>query len=245
MRTLLLADIHANLPAFQSVLEHAGKWDRLVFLGDIANFGPHPSECVDLLRSLDPVCIMGNHDYLIAGAWAERNFFDEWSREQLTDRQLDWIKQFRDSIVLDDDMLAIHGAFNVSYDILPGIPDDRLEEAFRTNLSAGIKRVVFGHYHYQVDQTVHGVDYHCIRPVGHHRDRDVRAGYSILENGRLSHYRVEYDIERTIRDTETIGCLTEPLKTEWIQLLKNAYSESLLKKDAKTIAGYAQKAGEA
>ena len=88
MRTLILSDIHANLPAFQSVLADAGNWDMVLFLGDIANFGPNPSECVDLLLSLDPICIMGNHDYLISGAWGTRNFFDQWSREQLCERQL-------------------------------------------------------------------------------------------------------------------------------------------------------------
>ena len=75
--------------------------------------------------------------------------------------------------------------------------------------------------------------------MGHHRDRDIRAGYSILEDGCIYHYRVDYDIERTIYDTKAIECLSEPFLSEWIQLLRDAYSESLLKKDAQTIACYA------
>ena len=82
------------------------------------------------------------------------------------------------------------------------------------------------------------MEYHCIRPVGHHRDKDIRAGYSILEDGVLSNYRVQYDIERTISDTKKISCLKEPFKTEWIDFLKHAFSESLLEKDLKTIQGY-------
>ena len=238
MRTLLLADIHANLPAFQSVLSAAGSWDRLVFLGDIANFGPHPGECVNLLRSLDPVCIMGNHDYLIAGAWGKRNFFDQWSREQLSDEQLRWIGSFPDRLYLENGILAIHGAYDVPYDILPGIPADMLDAAFRGQLRPDTKTVLFGHYHYGIDCDTGTASFHCIRPVGHHRDRDTRAGYSILENGILTHYRVPYDIEKTIADTEKMPCLTEPFKTEWLDLLKNAYHGSLLQKDTETMRSY-------
>ena len=65
MKTLVLSDIHANEPALRAVLDAAGECERIVFLGDLANFGPHPSECVDLLMKYDPICIMGNHDELI------------------------------------------------------------------------------------------------------------------------------------------------------------------------------------
>ncbi|MCR5782664.1 MAG: metallophosphoesterase family protein [Clostridia bacterium] len=235
MRTLIVSDIHANLPAFQSVLADAGNWDTVLFLGDIANFGPNPSECVDLLRSLDPICIMGNHDYLISGAWGKRNFFDQWSREQLSERQLKWISCFEDRMVMNETILCIHGAYDATYDILPGIPETLVSSAFSKEVSSQIRTVLFGHYHYQVDCKIDGVEYHCIRPVGHHRDKDIRAGYSILEDGVLSHYRVPYDIEKTIYDTEKISCLTEPFKTEWINLLKNAFSESLLDKDIKSM----------
>ena len=242
MRTLILSDIHANLPAFKSVLDHAGHWDRVLFLGDIANFGPHPGACVDLLQSLNPICIMGNHDYLIAGAWGDRNFFDAWSREQLNDKQLRWISSFQDSLVLDQSILAIHGAYRVPYDIVPGIPNQMIKDAFSKDVTPQTDMVLFGHYHYQVDAQVDHVEYHCIRAVGHHREHDVRASYSILENGVLSHYRVPYDLQKTICDTERISCLNEPFKTQWIDLLKNAYHDELLKKDIRAIKEYAAEA---
>ena len=51
MRYLVLSDIHANLPAFKAVLEAAkGQYDQVLFLGDLANFGPHPAECVELMK---------------------------------------------------------------------------------------------------------------------------------------------------------------------------------------------------
>jgi len=183
---------------------------------------------------------MGNHDCFISEAWAKRNFFDEWSRNQLSDKHLEWMKTFSDYVIFEQTYLAIHGAYNVSYDVLPGIPSDKLQEAFAGNIDpkAEITSVLFGHYHYQMDAKVQGVDYHCIRPVGHHRDKDVRAGYSILEDGVLTHHRVPYDLEKVIYDTKKMDCLTEPFKTQWIELLQNAYSDILLKKDIDTMNNY-------
>ena len=50
MKRLWIADIHANLPAFEAVLADAGAVDDIVFLGDIVGFGPNPAECIELLR---------------------------------------------------------------------------------------------------------------------------------------------------------------------------------------------------
>lgn len=63
MRTLVFADVHGNLPAFEAMLRHVGSVDRYVSLGDVVNYGPWSDECVALLETL-PHCdkVMGNHD---------------------------------------------------------------------------------------------------------------------------------------------------------------------------------------
>ena len=81
MKTLVLSDIHANEPALKAVMQDAGPCDRIVFLGDLANFGPHPSQCVDIVKKLNPICIMGNHDEQIVSE-NPRNFWDKWSKQQ-------------------------------------------------------------------------------------------------------------------------------------------------------------------
>lgn len=111
--------------------------------------------------------------------------------------------------LMNDDVLFLHGAYHVSYDILPGIPDSEMKAAFDNHIDGRnkITSVLFGHYHYQIDRKIDDIEYHCIRPVGHHRDRDVRAGYSMMENGVLTHHRVPYDLEEVIYDTKkTIAC---------------------------------------
>lgn len=236
LKTLVLTDIHANEPALQAVLKDAGRCDRIVFLGDLANFGPHPAQCVDILKKLNPICVIGNHDEQIVSEKQE-NFWDEWSRKQLTSDQLNWMKTFETSHILDNHILLVHGSYSVKYDILSNTPDKDIKEAFKHLLTPEIDQVWFGHYHYQVDRTIDNVEYHCIRPVGHHRDKDTRASYYIYENGILTQYRVEYELSKTIDDFNKIDAFTDlKKKAQFVELLRNAFQEDLLVKDLKQMA---------
>lgn len=231
MRTLILTDIHANLPALKAVLMDAGEFERLVFLGDLANFGPHPAECVDLLRKYEPVCVIGNHDEQIV-SMAPRNFWDLWAQNHLSSNQLEWISGFVPHLVIDGHILAIHGVYNVDYDILPNTPDWKIVDAFKDHVTPGIDEVWFGHYHYDIDRVINGIKYRCFRPVGHHRDKDTRASYYIYENGQLVHRKTKYDIQATINDIRNSDIFADQsLSNSFIELLENAYHEELLKKD--------------
>lgn len=67
MRILILADIHANLSAFQAVIESAGQYrpDGAVFLGDLIDYGMRPNEVVAQMERLPfPLlhALRGNHE---------------------------------------------------------------------------------------------------------------------------------------------------------------------------------------
>lgn len=239
MRTIILADIHANETALRAVLDDAGKFDRMVFLGDLVNFGPHPIECVEILKQYNPICVIGNHDEQITSD-EPKNFWDKWSKQQLSKSQQEWIRGFEDLMVLDGHILLVHGAYSVDYDILPNTPDEDIKRAFADMLKPGIDQVWFGHYHYQIDREIDGVEYHCIRPVGHHRDKDTRASYYIYENETLTQYRVEYNVEKTIEDIHNSGVLGESEQV-FIDLLRNAFHQEALKKDLKQMEINAKK----
>lgn len=229
MKTLIMADIHANAPALKAVLADALPCDRIVFLGDLANFGPYPVQCTKILQELNPICIMGNHDEQIISDMP-KNFWDKWSKAQLNDSQQKWMQTFKDSLILDGHILLVHGVYSVEYDILPNTPDKDIKLAFQNLLTPEIDQVWFGHYHYQVDRIIDGVEYHCIRPVGHHRDKDTRASYSVYEDGRLMHKRVEYDVEKTVEGILATGVLGSNPNV-FIDLLRNAFHPEALKKD--------------
>src|SRR5687768_4019685 len=72
MRLALLSDIHGNLTALQAVLDDLKQVEgveKIWVLGDLAVLGPHPVECIQVVRELpNAEVIGGNTDrYLITG----------------------------------------------------------------------------------------------------------------------------------------------------------------------------------
>jgi hypothetical protein len=74
VRSLVLADVHADLEALDRVLaDAAGGWDRLLLLGDLVGYGHAPAEVVDRLRALEPAAaVRGNHEAMLAALRAGR-----------------------------------------------------------------------------------------------------------------------------------------------------------------------------
>jgi predicted phosphodiesterase len=210
MRRLILADIHANFPAFEAVLNDAGSFDEAVFLGDIVDCGPHPSECVDLLAEIGALCIHGNHD---AGVLAvddcverRRDYVDwrEWTYDQLRPDQRAYIASFpkvRSIQSCGRQATLIHQVHGAPY-LHESMTDEQVVRHFA---SIDGEAIYSGHCHRLIDRTVDGKRYICFRAVGQQRDGDTRASYAIEEDGVLTHNLVLYDVERVARDTEQIG----------------------------------------
>ena len=73
MRYGVLADVHGNLFALQAAvgrLREAGVDDWLC-AGDLVGYGPHPSECVEVVAELGAGCVAGNHELLVLGLLPE------------------------------------------------------------------------------------------------------------------------------------------------------------------------------
>lgn len=113
----LLADVHANLPALEAVLDALRERNirEALVLGDIVGYGPHPQECIERLEQAGLAILKGNHDHAVAtglfqggfsssGRWAA-----QWSRETLPDQQLQWLERLP-LYYEGEDWLAVHGA---------------------------------------------------------------------------------------------------------------------------------------
>lgn len=77
MKVLILADLHGNLSAMQSILKNINhnRIDGCILLGDIIDYGMHSNEVVNIIQSLpySIICnIWGNHERAI--------LFEEYSR---------------------------------------------------------------------------------------------------------------------------------------------------------------------
>ena len=109
MRFAAIADIHGNYLALEAVLAdiHTQSIDAIVNLGDMVSGPLDARRTMDVLKPLDAVHVLGNHDrYLIdrphekMGSW-ERDVYT-----QLDASDLDWLRAvpptrvFRDSVFL-------------------------------------------------------------------------------------------------------------------------------------------------
>ena len=110
VRIAALSDIHGNLPALQEVRKavDAARPDYVAICGDLALNGPDPAGTVDLVRELERAgafVICGNTDLAVtdgdftaAFPWFTEGAPDsylvatEWTREQLGDERVDYLR---------------------------------------------------------------------------------------------------------------------------------------------------------
>ena len=162
MRVALVSDMHGNAVAFRAALADldARRPDLIVSLGDVAQGGPQPSECVDLLRELECPCVFGNSDdFLLTldlGAEAQEIEDEErlrrlvetarWSREQLGDERLAFLGGFEPTVEVGP-LLCCHATPHSNEDVvLPTTPRDEVE---RTLAGVDAAAVASGHVHLQ------------------------------------------------------------------------------------------------
>jgi 3',5'-cyclic AMP phosphodiesterase CpdA len=112
MRFAAIADVHGNYLALEAVIAdiRAQGIDDIVNLGDMVSGPLDARRTMDVLKPLDAVHVLGNHDrYLIdrphekMGSWERRVY------TQLDASDLDWLREvppthvFRDSVSVPRD----------------------------------------------------------------------------------------------------------------------------------------------
>jgi len=88
-RLLILSDIHGNMPALEKILESIEKYDDVIVLGDLVDYGLHPGEVIDLLKSIGAKIVRGNHDHAAAyrvdcRCGEATHWLSVWFRENIT-----------------------------------------------------------------------------------------------------------------------------------------------------------------
>ncbi|XVH32792.1 metallophosphoesterase family protein [Haloferacaceae archaeon DSL9] len=206
MRLGVISDIHANLPAFEAVIDDMPSVDRFVCAGDIVGYNPWPAECVDRVRDEEILTVQGNHDRAVAGGGR----FDfnsmagagvEYARERLADDAIGWLGRLPERRrIADDRALIAHGH--------PTQPDRyTYPDEFSAALLEGADLLVLGHTHVQGHRRFdEGV---VLNPgsVGQPRDGDPRAAYAVvdLDDLAVEERRVCYDVERVVEAVAAAG----------------------------------------
>jgi predicted phosphodiesterase len=223
MRYAIISDIHANLEAFQAVMEDAGEVSQVWCLGDVVGYGPNPNECIALLRQYRHVCIAGNHDWTAAGKLDLKEFNADakeaiiWTIAQLDPTNLAYL-QSRPLVDSATEFTVVHGS-----------PRDPIWE-YLTEGAAGAAKSNFdlfttsycfvGHTHVPVvfrdqpgtpnckaivpaedEKVVLGDSRLIVNPgaVGQPRNGDPRASYILFDGDSmtLNYRRVSYPVEQT------------------------------------------------
>lgn len=229
MRIALFSDVHGNGVAFRAMLADLRQQgvDAMVCLGDHAQGGPQPAECLELLRELDCAAVYGNSDhFLLTLDPGEEEFTDEqienakWGREQLSDELLEFHRAFQPTVELDlgdgQTLLAFHGT--------PRSRDEQIgpwqqENEFREPFD-GLDALVFagGHSHQQWARRM-GDGYYVNPgsvglPLDHHQSNDppradIHSEYAIVGVGgpavTVDFRRVPFDVDELLRSVEESG----------------------------------------
>lgn len=117
MKIAIISDIHGNYDALESVLENIdtqGNVEKIYCLGDLIGYGAQPNECVEKIREIGCDTVAGNHDFASVGKLSFE-FFNTfakqsamWTRDTLTDENIEWIKGLEYLKILDS-VTLVHG----------------------------------------------------------------------------------------------------------------------------------------
>ncbi len=217
MKFAIIADIHANLEAFEAVLLDSKRQgcDRYAFLGDFVGYCADPKACVDIVRAMNAPCVKGNHDEYCSHDLPLRAFNPnavkaiEWTQKQLTEDDRQWLGSL-DYVRMVENFSIVHATLDGPERW--GYVFDRLA-AGSSFLRQETPVTFFGHTHVPVafirdHGTVQGGTYSKFKveagkeyfvnagSVGQPRDNDPRAAYVVynLSASTIELRRVDYDV---------------------------------------------------
>lgn len=237
MPTLVLADIHGNLPALEAVLAHpaAQKSADIVSLGDHVNFGPQSREVHDRLISLGATMLLGNHEErLLRPADAEFDGYNwrlmRWTADRMQGADLRLPTDLRRGRVL-----FTHGTPGEPYHLVqpeevPGLLD---------GLPEGVELLLSGHNHTPWDVR-HGGK-RAVNP-GSTGMRELplgstevglpgRAPFYVLDGEEVVRYEAAYDVRDVLAAfVETGACRVAPeMARAVVHVMQTAEPQGALK----------------
>ena len=216
MRIAIVSDIHGNRTAFQAILADLRQTspDLVFHGGDLSYGGSHPGEIIDQIRSLGWPGVQGNTDEIL---WAPESLPEMPSLLKLrrviadttavsctwiSEEQKQWLKAL--PIMHSHENIAVVHASPDSWWRSP-LADATDEELEKTYGPLKARVAVYGHIHRSFVRAVHGFTVANSGCVSLSYDGDRRASYLLIDDLTASVRRVEYDVEREIRELKEAG----------------------------------------
>lgn len=215
MRCLIVSDIHANIDALLALDE---PWDRLLFLGDLVDYGAAPEEAVSWMRAHGASGVRGNHDHAMAtGAdcrssplsYALSTATRAHFRPRLSGAALDYLGELplQGAVELAGTRLHLVHATprEPLYEYLGG---DAPESAWRAAVGELAEReewLFVGHTHRPFRRRIGRLTVVNPGSLGMPVDGDPRACYAVWEEGRVELKRAAYDVEAAVARLRSSG----------------------------------------
>lgn len=216
MKYAVIADIHANLEAFEVVLDDARAQNCTHYccVGDVVGYGANPKECLETVRRMAMPCVKGNHDEYCSSEEDLEGFNPhaaeavQWTRKQLSDEDRRWLRDLKYTRLVAS-FSMVHATLDQP-ERWGYVFDKLMAAASFTYQNTSV--CFFGHTHVPVafirDSVVRGGTYSKFRvepgrkyfvnvgSVGQPRDNNPKAAYVVydLNEGSIELRRLDYDI---------------------------------------------------
>lgn len=214
-----ISDVHSNKYALNAVLEDMPDVDRLVSLGDVVGYGPHPKECLDRVRAEADIHLRGNHEdnvnypiNYIGNPMAHNGL--EHSKEQLSEVDLEWVAELPTMQTVFDNQAEIAHGYPDPLEPFSYVKESNVSEMVPYLSDSQATILATGHSHIQFKQDLSefpGGEGWFFNPgsVGQPRDGNPRAAYATVDFSNsppeITLHRTDYDVEQTIADVEAAG----------------------------------------
>ena len=121
MKFIFFSDVHGNLEALESFLDHIDKiqYDRIYNLGDIIGYGANPNECIEIIHERGIPSVLGNHDDVVLDKYDPEMFNPDarsavvWCQKNVREENIDFLRELKDFIWIDSALgkaLVVHGS---------------------------------------------------------------------------------------------------------------------------------------
>ena len=218
MRYAIIADIHANVEAFQVVLDdiQKQKCTHIACLGDVVGYNANPKECLEIVRSMNIPVVKGNHDDYcsmeddLIGFNPHAAEAVGWTRRQLAAEDRQWLAELK-YVRLVSNFTIVHATLDEPKRW--GYVFEKLAAA-ASFVYQNTPVCFFGHTHVPVafikDSVVRGGTYSKFKveqgrkyfvnvgAVGQPRDGNPKCAYVVydLDEGSIELRRLDYDIAK-------------------------------------------------
>ncbi len=204
MKIAFISDIHGNYEALKAVLAEIDRLGvgRIYCAGDVVGYYSQINECCRELRDRQIPCVMGNHDWYMAGGGfcpRSRSVNDclAYQRRIIENGHLTWIRTFPVQMYIGEIQL-VHGGW--------ADPVDEYLKPTAEYFERVLGRVfVSGHTHLQSVQVFGDKTYCNPGSVGQPRDGDPRAAFAVYEAGKFTLHRSEYDMQKVFGLMDAAG----------------------------------------